>query len=202
MSNLTHLSLFSGVGGLDIATHWAGFTTVGFCEWADYPHGIMSKRFPTAAGWRDIRTLTKESFYAETGRTTVDMVSGGFPCQPFSLAGKRGGTADDRYLWPEMLRVIAELRPTFVIGENVAGLLTMAEPTGDPTVESRNISRFAGEDNYTAVSSQQERMLLNGILQDLGQLDYQVQLFVFPACAVNAPHRRDRICIVAHTNRK
>lgn len=199
MSTLTHLSLFSGVGGLDIATHWAGFATVGFCEWADYQHGIMSKRFPQAAGWRDIRTLTKESFYEQTGLRTVDLISGGFPCQPFSVAGQRRGAADDRYLWPEMLRIIDEIRPTFVLGENVAGLLTMAEPTGDPTVESRTVNRFEGEDHYQAVFSQQERMLLDGIMQNLGDLDYSVRLFVFPACAVNAPHRRDRICIVGYT---
>lgn len=199
-ARLTHLSLFSGVGGLDIATHWAGFETIGFCEWADYPHGIMSKRFPLAVGWRDIRTLTKESLYGQTGLSTVDLISGGFPCQPFSCAGQRRGTEDDRYLWPEMLRVINAIRPTFVIGENVAGLLSMAEPVGKPYMESRAINRFEDKDYYKGVFSQKEQILLNDILQNLSDLDYAVQLFVFPACGVNAPHKRDRIAIVAMEN--
>lgn len=201
-AGLTHLSLFSGVGGLDIAAHWAGFATVGFCEWADYQHGIMQKRFPTAERWRDIRTLTKETFYEKTGLRTIDLLSGGFPCQPFSLAGQRRGTEDDRYLWPEMLRVVDDLRPTFVLGENVAGLLTMVQPSGEPVVESRTVNRLPNQDHYQGVFTQHERLLLCDILQNLRDLDYSVRLFVFPACGVNAPHRRDRICIVAHTNRQ
>jgi DNA-cytosine methyltransferase len=166
MKELTHLSLFSGIGGLDLAAEWAGIRTVGQCEWADYPRAVLEKHWPGLPRWRDIRTLTKESFYEQTGLRTIDVLSGGFPCQPFSVAGKRGGKEDDRFLWPEFLRVIHELHPPWVIGENVPGIINLA---------------------------------LDTVLADLEAEGYEVQCFLVPACGVDAPHKRFRVAIVAHT---
>lgn len=119
------LDLFSGIGGFSLAGEWAGFETVAFCEIEPYCQKLLTKHWPGVPIFNDIRTLTVESL-RERGIGQPDILCGGFPCQPFSCAGKRAGTADNRYLWPEMLRVIAQTRPHFVLIENVANLVKMA----------------------------------------------------------------------------
>ena len=165
MREYTQLSLFSGIGGHDIAAGWAGFKTVGQCEWADFPTKILEKHWPDVQRWRDIRTLNAKNFYERTGLRTVDLVSGSPPCQPFSVAGKQRGKADDRYLWPEMYRIVREIAPAWVLIEEVTGFIKMA---------------------------------LDTAISDLENAGYASQSFVIPACGVNAPHLRERLCVVAY----
>ena len=158
MNEKTHLDLFSGIGGFALAAKWNGYRTVGFCDNEPYAQAVLKKHWPDVPIHKDIREVRGELYAG------VTLLTGGFPCQPFSDVGRKRGQADDRYLWPEMFRVICEARPTWVLGENVAGIKNMA---------------------------------LDQALSDLEGKDYQVQSFVIPACAVNAPHRRDRVWICA-----
>lgn len=153
-------------GGIDLAAEWAGFTSVGQCELADYPYKVLCKHWPNVPKWRDIRDVTAESVKA-AGIGRIDLVSGGFPCQPYSIAGKRRGEEDDRHLWPEMLRVITELRPRWVLGENVAHFVHMG---------------------------------LDDAFADLEASNYEAWAIILPACAVDAPNRRNRVFIMAHSN--
>lgn len=161
---MKHMGLFEGIGGFSLAARWAGWETPVMVEWNTYCQAVLRKNFPDATIFSDIRNFDGRPYAGQ-----IDIITGGFPCQPFSHAGKRYGTADDRYLWPEMLRVIREVGPQWVVGENVAGLLTM-----------------------------DGGRVLRGILADLENAGYCPEIYLIPALAVGAPHRRDRLWIVAH----
>lgn len=180
---MKHLDLFSGIGGFAYAAQqvWENYETVAFVEWDHFCQQVLAKNFPGVPIHGDIRSFTytpnkgleggkREEYQGRGEGLTCDLITGGFPCQPFSSAGRRKGTDDDRHLWPEMFRVIREWKPRWVIGENVAGLLTWSEG-----------------------------MVLKQITTDLENEGYEVQCFVIPAISVNAPHRRDRVWIVGHS---
>lgn len=164
-SILHHISLFSGIGGFDIAAQWMGWKNVAHCEIDPFCREILKYYWPDADSHQDIRKTDFTKYYG-----TIDIISGGFPCQPYSLAGFRKGKEDDRHLWPEMLRAIREVRPRWVVGENVLGIV-----------------------NWNG------GLVFEEVQADLEAEGYQVQPYVLPACAVNAPHRRDRVWFVANS---
>jgi DNA (cytosine-5)-methyltransferase 1 len=154
----THLDLFSGIGGFALAAGWAGFETVGFCDNEPYAQAVLKKHWPDVPIHGDIKALDGTAYRG------VTLLTGGFPCQPFSNAGKRRGKDDDRYLWPQMLRVIQEARPAWIVGENVVGIIGLA---------------------------------LDQVCSDLEACGYEVEPIIIPACGVDAPHRRNRVWVVA-----
>jgi len=160
---MTHASLFSGIGGFDLAAQWMGWDNVFHVERDPFCRKVLTHHFPQSQSFDDVKTFDATPF-----RGRVSIISGGFPCQPFSAAGKRAGTSDDRYLWPEMFRIIREARPTYVVAENVRGLL-----------------------------SWNHGLVLDTVCADLEGEGYEVLPVVLGAANVNAPHRRDRIWIVA-----
>lgn len=186
---MVHGSLFSGIGGFDLAAEWAGFTNAFHCEINPFSRRVLHYHFPTSVSYEDI---TKTDFTEWRGK--INILSGGFPCQPFSVAGDRLGAEDDRYLWPQMLRAIDEIKPAWVVGENVAGLLSMVQPC--MPIKMASGADFFGEDYDTEML--QQEFVLRTIYRDFERIGYEVQSFVVPACAVGAPHRRDRIWIVAN----
>ena len=188
--HLTHASLFSGIGGFDYAAALLGWINIFDCEIDAFCRKVLEYHFPNSVHYGDI---TKQIFKEWRGK--IDVLSGGFPCQPFSLAGQRKGADDNRYLWPQMLRVIREIRPTWVVGENVAGILTMVQPGAE--VEVGGQASLFGEDYRKRVLHRQE-YVIETICRDLEREGYAVQPLLIPACAVGAPHRRDRIWFIAH----
>ena len=186
----THASLFSGIGGAELAASWMGWTNVFHCEIQEFQRKVLEYWFPNSISYEDI---TKTDFTQWRGR--IDVLTGGFPCQPFSVAGKRKGAEDNRYLWGEMLRAIRQIQPTWVVGENVNEILSMVQP-GKTIKVGRTDDLF--EENYIYRTEQQ--FTIDAICEDLEHAGYSVQPFVIPACAVGAPHRRDRVWIVARLN--
>ncbi|MDA0713491.1 MAG: DNA (cytosine-5-)-methyltransferase [bacterium] len=161
MTKLKLLDLFSGIGGFSLGLErTGGFETVAFCEYDKKARLVLNKHWPDVPIYEDVRTLEHDG--------TIDIITGGFPCQPFSVAGKQKGKEDDRHLWPAMFNLIQKHRPTWVIGENVAGLIALG---------------------------------LDSVLADLESENYAVRTFIIPAVAVDAKHRRDRLWIVAHSER-
>lgn len=165
---MKHGSLFSGIGGFDLATEWCGWENVFHCEWNPFGQKVLKHHFPNSISYNDI---TKTDFTIHRGN--IDIITGGFPCQPYSTAGLRKGKADERHLFPEMLRAIKEIQPTWVIGENVRGLVS-----------------WGGG------------MVFHEVCDDLEREGYEVQPFLIPAASVNAPHKRERIWFVAYAHDK
>ena len=163
---MNHGSLFSGIGGFDLAAEWMDWTNVFHCEWEEFPRKVLNYHFPKSISYGDIK---ETDFTIHRGQ--IDILTGGFPCQPYSSAGKRLGKEDDRHLWPEMLRAIREIQPRWVVGENVRGLV-----------------------NWNG------GLVFEEVQADLENEGYEVQPFILPAAGVNAPHRRERVWFVAYSN--
>lgn len=186
---ITHASTFSGIGAPEIAAEMLGWENLFHCEINPFGRRVLDYYFPNSKSYEDI---TKTDFSEWRGRVTV--LTGGFPCQPFSYAGKRRGAEDDRYLWPYMLRCIEQVRPTWFIGENVGGIVTMAIKCTPVSVEAE--ASLFGEND--CLFEQRQRFCLDEIIENLEKAGYTVQPVLIPACAVGAPHRRDRVFIIAH----
>jgi len=154
------LSLFSGIGGFDLAAEWTGFEVAGFVELDPFCQKVLRKHWPHVKLIEDIHNVKGDEF------GPIDIIYGGFPCQPFSVAGLQRGEEDDRYLWPQTMAVIAAIRPRWCLLENVTGIIKLA---------------------------------LDTVLADLEAEGYTCGVCVLPACAKNAPHRRDRVWICAHS---
>ena len=164
------LDLFSGIGGFSHGLDKVGFKTVAFCEMDEYCKLVLQKHWKGVKIYNDVKELKGEEIIKEHG--TIDIVVGGFPCQPFSIAGARKGTDDNRHLWPEMFRIIKELKPRWVIGENVRGIVSI-----------------------------QNGMVFENVCTDLEGEGYEVRAFNIPAAGVGAPHKRERVWIVANSRR-
>ena len=165
---MRHGSLFSGIGGFDLAAEWMGWENVFHCEWNEFGRKVLKHHFPKSISYENI---IETDFTIHRGK--IDILTGGFPCQPYSTAGKRKGKDDERHLWPEMLRCIQEVQPRWVVGENVRGI----------------VSWNGG-------------MVFEEVCAEMEAEGYEVQPFILPASGVNAPHQRERVWFVAYRNGK
>ena len=190
-NNMTHASVFSGIGGPEVAATMLGWDNLFHCEINPFGRKVLDYWYPNSKSYEDITTT---DFTEWRGR--VDVLTGGFPCQPFSYAGRRRGAEDDRYLWPSMYRAIDEIQPTWVVAENVAGILTMVEQ-GEVSKVAGSATLFDAFDDLRGRYELRETFTLQRICTDLESHGYAVQPVLVPACAVGAPHRRDRVFIVA-----
>ena len=186
---MTHASVFSGIGGPEVAASMLGWENLFHCEINPFGRAVLDYWYPNAESYEDI---TKTDFTEWRGR--IDVLTGGFPCQPFSFAGKRRGADDDRYLWPFMFKCIDQIRPTWVVGENVAGIVTMVEQ--GQTIDMADAPTLFDEDGAVHRYEYRSTFTLERICRDLETHGYDVQPVLIPACAVGAPHRRDRVFIV------
>lgn len=184
---MRHASLFSGIGAPELAAHWLGWENAFHCEINPFCKQVLNYWFCNSKSYDDI---TKTDFREWQGK--IDVLTGGFPCQPFSVAGRRKGAEDNRYLWPEFKRAIREIRPPWIIGENVAGILSMVQPGKEADLEGKSSSGKKGD--------QEREFVVETICKDLETEGYTVQPMVIPACAVGAPHRRDRVWFIANNN--
>lgn len=164
---LTHGSLFSGIGGFDLAADFLGIENKFHCEWNPFGQKILKYYFPKSESFTDI-TTSDFSKYANT----IDILSGGFPCQPYSLNGKRKGKNDERHLWPAMFRTIQQVEPVFVVGENVFGLVNWSDG-----------------------------LVFEEIISEMENIGYEILPVLLPACSSGAPHKRDRIFLIAYNER-
>jgi DNA-cytosine methyltransferase len=161
---MRHLDLFSGIGGFALAARWMGWETVQFVEIDGFCQKVLNKNFPNVPIHGDIKTFDGSKY-----RGTIDILTGGFPCQPFSSAGERLGTEDYRHLWPENFRIARQIQPPIIVAENVHGLVDWSEG-----------------------------LVFESVQTDLENEGYEVQSFILPACAVNATHRRNRVWFIAY----
>lgn len=208
MKELTHLSLFSGIGCSDLAAEWAGFETILMCEIDKDCQKVLRKHWPGVPIIEDVRDVTRESVTACTQSINqrglsigtiekesrfskcdqLTLLTAGVPCQPASIAGKRRGKADDRWLWPEAIRVLSELKPTWAVFENPVGISSLGE--------YGEIIQVGGEALESLPDN--EAVELDRICGDIEKEGYEVQPVSIPACAVEAPHERQRIFIICH----
>ena len=167
---MTHASVFSGIGGAELASAWMGWTNLFHCEIQEFPRQVLEYWFPNSESYGDITTTNFEKWKGK-----VDVLTGGFPCQPFSVAGSRKGKEDDRYLWTEMLRAVREIQPTWVVAENVNGIRTMVEPCSEVKV-GRSDNIF--EESY--IYREEYKFTIERICEDFEREGYSVQPIIIP----------------------